>query len=277
MINTILFGFTTGAIFYFISIGFSLTFGTMRVINFAHAMSYAIGAYIVMTVVTYWGIGFEFGMLFAMLLLIPLSYVIERFIIRRLYGESLDYAFIATFAVALISIDLIKWIWGVHAHPLRDPIRISLDLLGLRFPLYRLLIVMAALILFVAIQLFMKRTIVGKVIIAAMEDKDHVRALGISVEKYFSLVFVIGSVLAACGGALYAPITAIHPYMGMQFILLCFAVVVVGGMGNINGTFYSAFALGMVVAITGRYWPQGAEAMIFVAMAVVLIIRPIDI
>jgi len=277
MINTILFGFTTGAIFYFISIGFSLTFGTMRVINFAHTLSYAIGAYIVMTTVTYWGIGFEFGMLFAMLLLIPLSYVIERFIIRRLYGESLDYAFIATYAVALISIDLIKWIWGVHAHPLRDPIRISLDLLGVRFPLYRLLIVGAALILFIGIQLFMKRTIVGKVIIAAMEDKDHVRALGISVEKYFSLVFIIGSVLAACGGVLYAPITSINPYMGMQFILLCFSVVVVGGMGNINGTFYSAFGLGMVVAITGRYWPQGAEAMIFVAMAAVLIIRPIDV
>jgi branched-subunit amino acid ABC-type transport system permease component len=104
-----------------------------------------------------------------------------------------------------------------------------------------------------------------------------VRCLGINVDKYFSIVFVLGSALAALGGVLYAPISSVHPYMGLSVLLLSFAVVIVGGMGNLNGTFLSAFALGMVMSITARYWSQGAETMVFIVMAIVLIFRPIDI
>jgi branched-chain amino acid transport system permease protein len=203
--------------------------------------------------------------------------VIERFIIRRLYGESLDYTFIATFAVSLIGVDLIKWIWGVNPYPLGDPVGIYLDVWGLTFPLYRLLIVVIAIVLFFGLELFFKKTIVGKIVVAALEDKDGLRCLGINVDKYFAIVFVLGSALAALGGVLYAPISSIHPYMGLSILLLGFAVVIVGGMGNLKGTFISAFALGMVMAITARYWSQGAETMVFIVMAIVLIFRPIDI
>jgi branched-subunit amino acid ABC-type transport system permease component len=203
--------------------------------------------------------------------------VIERFIIRRLYGESLDYTFIATFAVSLIGVDTIKWIWGVNPYPLSDPVGIYLAVWGLTFPLYRLLIVLIAIILFFALELFFKKTIVGKIVVAALEDKDGLRCLGINVDKYFSIVFILGSALAGLGGVLYAPISSIHPYMGLSILLLSFAVVIVGGMGNLKGTFISAFALGMVMAITARYWSQGAETMVFIVMAIVLIFRPIDI
>jgi branched-subunit amino acid ABC-type transport system permease component len=118
---------------------------------------------------------------------------------------------------------------------------------------------------------------VGKIVVAALEDEEGVRCLGVSVTKYFSLVFVLGSALAALGGVLYAPISSIHPYMGLSILLLAFAVVIVGGMGNLRGTFISAFALGMVMSITARYWSQGAETMVFIVMAIVLIFRPIDI
>ena len=277
MIYTILYGFTIGAILYFISIGLSLTFGTIRVINFAHTLTYTIGVYMLLTFIGYFKGGFFIAGSLAVLVVIPISYLIERFIIRRLYGESLDYTFLATFAVSLIGVDTIKWIWGVNPYPLSDPIGTYLAIWGLTFPLYRVLIVLIAILLFFALELFFKRTIVGKIVVAALEDKDGVRCLGVNVDRYFSIVFILGSALAALGGVLYAPISSIHPYMGLSVLLLAFAVVIVGGMGSLRGTFFAAFALGMVMATTARYWSQGAETMVFIVMAIVLIFRPIDI
>lgn len=277
MIYTILYGFTIGAILYFISIGLSLTFGTMRVINFAHTLTYTIGVYFLVTLIALFKGYFIIAVVIAVMAVIPIGYVIERFIIRRLYGESVDYTFIATFAVALIGVDLIKWIWGVNPYPLSDPVGVYLTLWGFTFPLYRVLIVMIAILLFFALELLFKKTIAGKIVVAALEDEEGVRCLGVNVDKYFSIVFVLGSALAALGGVLYAPISSIHPYMGLSVLLLAFAVVIVGGMGNLKGTFVSAFALGMVMAITARYWSQGAETMVFIVMAIVLIFRPIDI
>ena len=277
MIYTVLYGFTIGAILYFISIGLSLTFGTIRVINFAHTLTYTLGVYLLLTFIAYSKGIFAVAGSLAVLVVIPISYVIERFVIRRLYGESLDYTFIATFAVSLIGVDTIKWIWGVNPYPLSDPIGTYLAIYGLTFPLYRVLIVLIAILLFFVLELFFKKTIVGKIVVAALGEIEGVRCLGINVDKYFSIVFIMGSALAALGGVLYAPISSIHPYMGLSVLLLSFAVVIVGGMGNLRGTFVAAFALGMVMAVTARYWSQGAETMVFIVMAIVLIFRPIDI
>lgn len=277
MIQTLIYGFTIGAILYFISIGLSLTFGTMRVINFAHTLTYTIGVYALITLIASLQGHFTIAALLAILIVVPISYLIERFVIRRLYGESLDYAFIATFALALIGVDTIKWIWGVNPYPLSDPIGEYIMVGDLSFPIYRVIIFTIAILLFIALNIFFKKTIIGKIVVAALEDKEGVRCLGIGVDKYFSIVFVLGSALAALGGVLYAPISSIHPYMGLSILLLSFAVVIVGGMGNLKGTFYSAFALGLVMAFTARYWSQGAETMVFIVMAVTLFFRPIDI
>ncbi len=277
MIYTLIYGLTIGAILYFISIGLSLTFGTMRVINFAHTLTYTIGVYALITLLAALKGFFTPAALLAILVVVPISYLIERFVIRRLYGESLDYTFIATFAISLIGVDTIKWIWGVNPYPLSDPIGKYITFLDMSFPVYRVIIFSIAILLFLALNVFFKRSIVGKIVIAALEDKDGVRCLGINVDKYFSFVFILGSALAALGGVLYAPISSVHPYMGLSILLLSFAVIIVGGMGNLKGTFYSAFALGMVMAITARYWSQGAETMVFIVMAITLIFRPIDV
>jgi len=277
MLLTILYGFSIGAILYFISIGLSLTFGTMRVINFAHTLTYSIGVYVLITCIPLLKGSFIPAAILAILAVIPISYVIERYVIRRLYGESLDYTFIATFAVTLMGVDSIKWIWGVNPLPLSTPMNTYLEFWGMTFPVYRIIIIAIAIFLFFALELFFRKTILGKIVVAALEDKDGVRCLGVRVDKYFSLMFILGSALAALGGVLYAPISAVHPYMGLSVLLLAFAVVIVGGMGNLRGTFISAFTLGMVMAVTARYWSQGAETMVFIVMAGVLCIRPIDI
>lgn len=277
MLLTILYGFSIGAILYFISIGLSLTFGTMRVINFAHTLTYSIGVYVLITCIHWMKGNFIPAAILAILAVIPISYVIERFVIRRLYGESLDYTFIATFAVTLMGVDTIKWIWGVNPLPLSAPLGTYVEFWGMTFPVSRIIIIAIAIFLFFALELFFRKTILGKIVVAALEDKDGVRCLGVRVDKYFSLMFILGSALAGLGGVLYAPISAVHPYMGLSVLLLAFAVVIVGGMGNLRGTFISAFSLGMVMAITARYWSQGAETMVFIVMAGVLCLRPIDI
>jgi len=252
MISTLAYGLTVGGILYIISIGLSLTFGTMRIVNFAHALVYTLGAYILVTTLQKLGLGFFLSAVIAVISVIPISYVIERYVLRRLYGESVDYAIIATYAVLLIGVDAIKWIWGAIPIPLSDPVGTYFSLLGVELPVYRLIIILISLLIFVGLEVFFSRTVVGKIIVAGLEDKEAVASLGISVDKYFSLAFILGSCLAALGGVLYAPITAVNPYMGFQVLLICFAVVVVGGLGSIRGTFLAAFALGMVMSVTGR-------------------------
>jgi branched-subunit amino acid ABC-type transport system permease component len=220
---------------------------------------------------------FFVGAVIAVLAVIPIGYVIERFVIRKLYGVSIDYAIIATYAVFLIGIDSIKWIWGTTPIPLSDPVGREIVILSVPLPLYRVIVIFVSLTVYFLLWIFFKKSIVGKIVVAALEDKEAVASLGINVNKYFSFVFVLGSILAGVGGVLYAPITSVHPYMGFMILLISFAVVIVGGLGNIQGTFVSAFALGMVMAITGRYWPPASEAMVFVVMAVSLIIRPIEV
>jgi branched-subunit amino acid ABC-type transport system permease component len=271
MIETLLYGFTIGAILYFFSIGLSITFGTMQIVNFAHGMVYALGVYFFITFMPVVGRFFPLAMVLAILLSIPIAYIIERFVIRRLYGESLDYAIIATYAVLLMGTDAIKWIWGAAPQPVSDPVGLGVRILGVNFPLYRIFIVISAMALFGALRFFFSRSIVGKIVAAALEDREGVRCLGLDVNKYFSIVFVIGSGLAVLGGVLYAPIATSEPYMGFHILLVAFAVVIVGGMGNLTGTFISAFVLGMVIAITGRFWSTAADTMVFVVMALVLL------
>ncbi|MCS7241208.1 branched-chain amino acid ABC transporter permease [Candidatus Caldatribacterium sp.] len=276
MISAIMYGLTVGAILYLISVGFSLTFGTMRVINFAHTITYTVGAYLLIASLRGLGVPFFWGGVVGVAIAALVGYCIERFVIRRLYGESLDYTFIATFAVFLIGVDIIKWIWGVYPKPVSDPIGRAVDLLGLIFPVYRILVIILAILIFFGLELFMRKTMVGKVIVAALDNKEGVRCLGIEVDKYFTIAFVLGSALAALGGVLYAPITAVHPYMGSHILLLCFAVVLTGGLGNLRGTFFASFLLGMLISITGRFWPAGSEIVAFIAMALILLLRPIE-
>jgi branched-chain amino acid transport system permease protein len=276
-INTIAYGLTIGGILYIISIGLSLTFGTMRIVNFAHPIAYTLGAYFLITLLPFIHKNFFLGALISVLAVIPIGYLIERYVIRKLYGVAIDYAIIATYAVFLIGIDLIKWIWGTNPIPLSNPIGREIILFSVPLPLYRVVVIGISLAIYLCLWFFFKKSIVGKIVVAALEDKDAVRSLGINVNRYFSFVFVLGSCLAGLGGVLYAPITSVHPYMGFMILLLSFAVVIVGGLGNLQGTFFSAFGLGMVIAITGRYWPPASEAMVFVVMAVVLIFRPIEV
>jgi branched-subunit amino acid ABC-type transport system permease component len=271
MLETIVYGFTIGAILYFFSIGLSITFGTMQIVNFAHGMVYAVGAYLFINFLPWVAGIFPLALALALVAMLPVAYAVERFIIRHLYGESLDYTIIATYAVLLIGADLIKWIWGAQPQPVSDPLGVSFRFFEVNLPVYRVIVFLSAIVLFLGLKAFFNRSIIGRIVIAALEDRNGVRCLGLDVNRYFSIVFIIGSGLAVLGGVLYAPIATAEPYMGFHILLVAFAVVIVGGMGNLTGTFISALVLGMVIAITGRFWSTAADTMVFVVMALVLL------
>ena len=277
MISVVAYGLTIGAILYIISIGLSLTFGTMRIVNFAHALVYTLGAYVLVTMLHVSGGRFLLAAVAGVVAVVPVAWLIERWVIRRLYGQSIDYAIIGTYAVLLVGVDATKWIWGANPIPLSDPIGAHVAVLGVDLPVYRLVIILLSLAIFGGLELFFRWTVVGKIVVAGLEDKEAVRSLGIRVDSHFSFVFVLGSALAALGGILYAPITTVHPYMGFHVLLLSFAVVLVGGLGSMRGTLLASFALGMVMAVTGRVWGPAAETMVFVVMAVVLVFKPIEV
>jgi branched-chain amino acid transport system permease protein len=278
LINTIFYGLTVGGILYIISIGLSLTFGMMRIVNFAHALIYTISAYFLITLLPLLDNSFVLGALISIIAIIPISFAIEKWVIRRLYGVSIDSAIIATYAVLLIGVDLIKWVWGATPIPLGAPMgRSAVTLFDISLPSYRLVVILVAVIVYFLNNLFFSRTLVGKIVVAALEDKEAVRGLGIKVDKYFSIVFIFGSCLAGLGGVLYAPIVSVHPYMGFTILLICFAVVIVGGLGNIQGTAVSSLLLGVVMALTGRYWPPAAEVIVFIIMVIALILKPIEV
>ena len=273
MVESLVYGFTLGAILYLFSIGLSLTFGTMKIINFAHAMAYTLGVYFFITFLRLFSGAFCISAFLAVLCMVPVAYLVERLIIRRLYGESLDYAIIATYAVLLIGTDFIKFVWGNVPQQVSDPVGLSISIFDFIIPVYRLIIIAVAVILFVGLNILLRTTIIGKIVVAALEDADGVRCLGVNVNKHFSIVFIFGTLLAVLGGILYAPISAADPYMWLSILLIAFAVVILGGMGNLNGTFVSAFVLGITMAITGRFWSQAADTIVFVVMAIVLIFR----
>ncbi|HOP86904.1 MAG TPA: branched-chain amino acid ABC transporter permease [Syntrophorhabdaceae bacterium] len=277
MSEVIAYGFTLGGILYIISIGFSLTFGSMRIVNFAHGLVYAVGAYALFALLPVAKGNFVIASILAIIASLPVSYIIEKFVIRRLYGKSIDYAIIASYAVLLIGVDLLKWIFGASPVPVSDPIGRNISFMTLDIPLYRVIIILLSFLIFTGLTIFFKKTIIGKIVIAGLGDREAVQSLGIDIDKYFAIVFILGSALASLGGILYGPISTVHPYMGFRIVTLCFAVVIIGGMGNLRGTAVASYSLGMVMAITAWFWGAAADAMVFVVMAIVLIFRPIEI
>ena len=276
MISVIAYGLTLGGILYIISIGFSFTFGTMKIVNYGHALIFTIGGYLLYLTLPIVG-NYPVAVLLATLGVIPVAFFIERFVIRKLYGESVDLAIIATYAIFFIGLDVLKWIWGPNPLQMSDPIGKTFMLFGTELPIYRMVVIALALLVAGFIEIFLQRSMAGKIVISGLEDPETVRSLGINVQKYFTMVFLIGSGLAALGGVLYGPITVVEPYMGFQVLMLSFAVVIVGGLGNWRGTLVAAFFLGMVMSVTGRLWGAASEVAVFMILAISLLIRPIDI
>jgi branched-chain amino acid transport system permease protein len=234
---------------------------------------YALGAYMVYTVTSLTG-SFWLGILGAMLAALVVAFVVERLIVKRVYSKPVMFSMILTFGVNLMGVGLIKYVWGLTPKPVAAPISGSINILGTGVPIYRLFVILLAVVVYLAVQYFLNKTILGTAIRAGIDDAEKVEALGININRLFTLTFLLSSVLSALAGVIHAPFVMVSPEMGMSITAFAFMVVIIGGLGSIKGTMVSALIVGQVVSIGALIWAPLAEMAPFLVMMIILLIKP---
>jgi branched-chain amino acid transport system permease protein len=265
-------GLVLGGILVLMAIGLSLIFGLMTVVNFAHGSFYMLGAYVAFSLLgltkSFWA-----TLILAPLVVGTLGLLVERFLIRRLYGRSPDDPLLFTFGLSLAMVEGAKLLWGKIGLTVDPPKQLAaaVDLGFMKFPVYRLFVIAVTVVVLLALWLFLEKTNVGLIIRAGSRDALMVRALGLDLNRIWLLVFGIGIGLA---GLLAGPMRGVYAEMGVEIIIDCFVVVVVGGMGSLAGAIVAGLLIGEIVSLTTFFAPKLAEIVIFVVMAVVLLVRP---
>lgn len=273
-------GLTAAMFLFLIASGLSLIFGVLRVLNFAHGSFYMLGAYLTYQAVQWAGTGpgsFWWAVLGAALGVAALGGLVERLLLRHLYGKDELYQLLFTYALVLILSDAAKVTWGTEQLSVSRPPGLTgaFQLFGMRVPYYNLFILLLGPLIALVFWLILHRSRVGRVIRAAALDREMLGALGINVNRLYTGVFVIGSFLAGLGGALVTPVKTIVPGMDVEIIVEAFIVVVIGGLGSFWGTFLGALIYGQVLSFGILIFPRGFSIFsVFALMAVVLILRP---
>jgi branched-chain amino acid transport system permease protein len=268
-------GLVLGMIYVLLAIGLSLIFGLMTVVNFAHGALYMLGAYFGVFLLGYTK-SFWLALIVAPLMVGALGLLMERFLIRRLYGRSPDDPLLLTFGLSLIVVEGVKVLWGKIGLTLDPPRALAgaVDLGFMIFPAYRLFLIVVIVAVLVGLYFFLGRTNVGLIIRAGSRDPLMVRALGIDLGRIWLVVFGLGTTLAGLAGILAGPMRGAYAEMGVSMVIESFVVIVVGGMGSLLGAVVAGLLIGQVVGLTTLFVPKLAEIMVFVVMAVVLLVRP---
>lgn len=268
-------GLATGMLIFLLAAGLTLIFGLMDVLNFAHGGLFAWGAYSGIWIYSKTG-SFLLGILGAIITGFLVGILTERWIIKPVYGNHVQQILI-TLGFMLILSELLKVIWGpnqITASP-PDYLQGSWEFGGVVLIKYRAFIIFVGLAVFGLVQYSLKKTKIGLVVRAGVMNKDMVQALGINIKKVFMYVFMIGSGMAALGGVLFGPYSGvIHAEMGMDFAILAFIVVVIGGMGNFTGSVLAAILVGLSSSFMAYYLPDLSLAVNMLLMAIVLIVKP---
>ena len=267
-------GLVLGGYYLLIALGLSLIFSVGGVVNLAHGAFYALGAYFAVTLSRY--IGFTPATAISPVLVALLGILFERFILRRFYREDPILGLLVTFGLALIAEQAIRMIWGAAPLPATMPAEIRGSILAGPFLLskYRLLMLAIVAAVLAGIWLLLNKTAFGRVVRAGIQQPDMVAALGIRLQPYMTTIVMLGVGIAALGGAMFAPITIVHPAMGAEIITVAFVVVIIGGLGSFWGVVASAMLVGVVRGITIHFMPAAGEASMYVLMFLVLLLRP---
>ena len=268
-------GLVLGGILVLLAMGLSLIFGLMTVVNFAHGAFYMLGAYVAFSIL---GLTKSF---WATLVLAPLvvgtvGLLVEWGLIRRLYGRSPDDPLLLTFGLSLAMVEAVKLVWGKIGLTVDPPKQLSAaaDLGFMNFPVYRLFVIAVTAVVLAALWLVLEKTSIGLIIRAGSRDALMVRALGVDLNRIWLLVFGIGIGMAGLAGVLAGPMRGVYAEMGVEIIIECFVVVVVGGMGSLPGAIVAGLLIGEIVSLTTFFAPRLAEIVVFVVMAAVLLVRP---
>jgi branched-chain amino acid transport system permease protein len=244
------------------------------VINFCHGILFTLGAYA--TVAFKDSLGFGPSLVVSPLVVGILGMLIEVVFLRRLYREDPVSGLLLTFGLAMVAEQLVRIIWGTSGLPYNIPRGLfgSLALGPFLYPKYRYFILLCAIAIIAGLWWFLEKTPYGMIIRAGSRDGEMVRILGISLRPIFTVVFGLGSALAAVAGVLMAPLAGVQPAMGTDVGTAAFVVVTIGGLGSFWGAVIAGILVGEVVSLSILVWPPIAQASMYILMAVVLLTRP---
>jgi branched-chain amino acid transport system permease protein len=273
LLSGVIFGLSMASVYFLMSIGLSLCFGLMRIISLDQLLYYAVGAYLTYTVSTACG-NVWLGVLAGVAISGTLALLVERFVFRRIYERELTFSMITSFGILIGGVGVIKAIWGVVPRPVRMPTSDLINILGTEVPLYRLMVVAIAGLVYLGIWVFLNKTIIGKAIRAGIEDVEHVEGLGINVSRLFTITFVIAGAMSGLAGGLHAPLIMVDPNMGLEVLAFVFMVVIIGGLGSIKGTLISSLIVGQVVSIGSLIYAPLAMMAPFAIMLLILLVKP---
>jgi branched-chain amino acid transport system permease protein len=276
LFGQLLIGLINGAFYALLSLGLSVIFGLLNIINFTHGAQYMMGAFAAYFLLNWAGLGYWWALLVAPIAVATIGMVLERTTLKRLYQLDHLYGLLLTFGFALIIQGLFRHQYGSSGLPYSMPGQLAGGQnLGFMFlPNYRAWVIVFSLAVCLTTWYVIERTRLGSYLRAATENPSLVQAFGINVPRMITLTYGFGVGLAALAGVLAAPIYQVNPLMGADLIIVVFAVVVIGGLGSIMGSIVTGFALGVVEGFTKVFYPEASNTVIFVIMVVVLLLRP---
>ena len=275
IVQQLITGLALGSIYVLVGVGLSLVFGLLTIVNFAHGAFFMVGAYVGVFVFARTG-NFWICMVAVPLVTGALGLLVERFLVRPLYGRGIDYPLLLTFGLAYVMMDLVRMLFGVQGEQFDTPeiLQGAVDIGVGMFPLYRLfLIVVTATVVF-GLWLFLEKTRFGLIVRAGARDPLVLRVLGIDISKVWLAIFGVGTAIAGLAGLLAAPMRGVSPEMGVPVLIEAFVITVVGGMGSLAGAVVAGLMVGVVVSFTTLFQPEFAEFSMFALMAIMLIVKP---
>ena len=272
-------GLASASSLFLVASGLTVIFGVTRIVNFAHGSLYMLGAYLAFSIVTamprghagFWG-----GVVLAALAVGAIGALLEVLLLRRIYRAPELFQLLATFGVVLVVQDVALLSWGAQdlLGPRAPGLRGSVEIMGLRFPLYELVMIGVGPLVLGLLVLLFRRTRWGLLVRAATQDREMVGALGVNQRWLFTSVFFLGSALAGLAGALQLPRESVNLHMDLSTITEVFVVVVVGGLGSLPGAALAALLIGELHAFGILIFPKITLVLVFLVMAVVLVVRP---
>lgn len=268
-------GLSYGVLLFLLSVGLTLIFGMLDVVNLAHGSFYMLGAYAGLTLIAATG-NFWLALALAPVLVGVVGAAIERTCLRPLYRRGPLDQVLLTFGLIYVFEDLVKWIWGgrIRSIPTPDLFSGSVQVWGATIPSYRLFVIVFGLVMAVGLWLIIERTRLGAIIRAGVYDAEMAAGMGINIQRVFTLVFAFGTALAGLSGVIAGPIQSAFPPMGASILIPALIVVAVGGLGSLKGSLAGSLIIGQAETF-GKVWLPGASMlMIYAVMALILLFRP---
>ena len=269
-------GVQYGLLLFLVASGLTLVFGIMGIINLAHGSFYMVGAYLAFSLAGLTGSLFT-ALPLGIVLSVLLGVALEWLLYRHLYARDHLYQVLMTYGLILVFEELRSIVWGddVHGVAVPDLLSASLPLTdNLSYPVYRLAMSGVCLLLAGGLYWLIKRTRLGMMIRAGASNREMVEALGVNIKRIYTLVFALGVALAAFAGMIAAPISSVYPNMGAQVLIICFVVVVIGGIGSVWGALLAAILIGLSDTFGKVLLPEYAGMSTYILMALVLLWRP---